>query len=333
MSQRHPELHVVVGAGPVGRATASELAGAGHEVLLVSRSGTGPEVAGVRRAAADAAVAARMAELATGATALYNCVNPTDYTVWPTFWPPVAEAFLVAAERTGAVLVTASCLYGYGPVEVAMTEDLPDAATTKKARLRADMWAEAKARHETGRIRTVEVRGSDYMGPGVSVEAGHVARVAPAALQGRTVRVLGRPDVPHSFTDVRDMARALVAVAAAPQTWGRVWHAPTNAPVTQAQAIADVCRVAGREPVKVKAFPRGTLTVAGLVVPVMRELKETVYQFQRPYVLDSSAIERELGLTPTPWAEVCRATAANAEPGLDLPQAAAAVKPLRTRSA
>ena len=84
------------------------------------------------------------------------------------YWPPVAAAFLAAAERSGAVLVVASCLYGYGPVDVPMVESLPDAATTKKARIRADMWADALALHEAGRIRAVEVRGSDYMGPGVS---------------------------------------------------------------------------------------------------------------------------------------------------------------------
>jgi hypothetical protein len=47
-------------------------------------------------------------------------------------------------------------------------------------------------------------------------------------------------------------------------------------------------------------------------MPVMKELRETEYQFARPYVLDSSASEAELGLSPTPWDEVCRATAENA---------------------
>jgi nucleoside-diphosphate-sugar epimerase len=303
------QLHVVVGAGPVGRATALQLAAEGHEVLLVSRSGAGPEVPGVRREAADAADAERLTELATGAAALYNCVNPPSYTVWPTFWPPVAAAFLAAAERTGATLVIASCLYGYGPVDEPMVEGMPDAATTKKARIRAQMWADALAAHGAGRITAVEVRGSDYMGPWVSPSTGHIARVTAAALAGKTVRVMGRPDQPHSFTDVRDMGRALAAVAQAPRTWGRVWHAPTNAPRTQAEAIADVCRAADREPVTVKGFPRWVLGVGGAVVPVLRELRETVYQFTRPYVLDSSAITRELGLEPTPWAEVCRATA------------------------
>lgn len=324
------ELHVIVGAGPVGRATAHELAAAGHEVLLISRSGAGPALPGVRRAAADAADADRLVEMAAGAVAIYNCVNPSDYTAWSTFWPPVAEALLVAAERTGAVLATASCLYGYGPVDVAMVETMPDAATTKKARIRAGMWAEALARHQAGRIRAVEVRGSDYMGPGVGVGAGHIARVAPAALAGKAVRVMGRPDVLHSFTDVRDMGRALVAVVAAPQTWGRVWHAPTNEPVTQAQAVADVCRSVGREPVRVTGFPRAVLGIGGRLVPILREMRETEYQFQRPYVLDSSAIERSLGLRPTPWGEVCRASALNAEPSL---QAATVESPLRTRSA
>ncbi|MCW2741069.1 MAG: NAD-dependent epimerase/dehydratase [Blastococcus sp.] len=317
------DLHIVVGAGPVGRATAVQLASEGHDVVLASRSGTGPEIPGVRRVAADAADVDRLTELATGAVALYNCINPPSYDVWTTYWPPVAAAFLEAAERSGAVLVTASCLYGYGPVDEPMVEGMPDAATGTKARIRARMWADARAAHEAGRIRVVEVRGSDYMGPWIT--SAHVPQVTPRALAGKTVRMFGRVDLPHSFTDVRDMGRALAAVAQAPQAWGRVWHAPTNPAVTQTQAVADVCRAVGREPVKVKAWPWALLGLGGLVVPLLREMRETEYQFKRPYVLDSSAITRELGLEPTPWAEVCRATA--------LGQAAELTSPPRTSAA
>ena len=306
------ERHVVVGAGPVGLATAELLAAQGKDVLLVSRSGAGREIPGVRREAADVADADRLVDLAQGAVAIYNCVNPPSYTVWPTFWPPVAAAFLTAAEKTGATLVTAAALYPYGPVDGPMVEGLPDAATTKKSLIRAGMWAEAKRLHDEGRIKAVEVRGSDYMGPGVSTSTGHIARVAPAALEGKTVRVIGRADQPHSFTDIRDMARALVLVAGEPSSWGRVWHAPTNAPRSQAEVIADVCHAVGREPGKVKPMPGFVLGVLGAVVPVLKELRETEYQFTAPYVLDSSDIENTFGLTPTPWDEVCLATAENA---------------------
>ena len=308
------ERHVVVGAGPVGLATARLLAEQGRDVVLVSRSGAGPEVDGVRREAADVADARRLTGLAEGAQALYNCVNPPSYTVWPTFWPPVAAAFLEAAESTGAVLVTAAPLYSYGPVDGPMTESLPDAATTKKALIRAGMWAEARRRHDAGRIAAVEVRGADYMGPGVSTASGHIARVAPAALQGKSVYVFGSPDQPHSFTDVRDMARTLVAVASEQTAWGRVWHAPTNPAKTQTEVLQDVAASVGRTIGKVRSMPHLLLSVGGAVVPVLRELRETEYQFTRPYVLDSSDAEEKLGLEPTPWAEVCRATAENAVP-------------------
>jgi nucleoside-diphosphate-sugar epimerase len=311
------ELHVVVGAGPVGLTTAELLVEQGKDVVLVSRSGTGPEIArqefgAFRREAADAADAGRLVELAEGAVALYNCVNPPSYTVWPEFWPPVAAAFLEAAERTGAVLVTAAALYPYGPVDGPMVEDLPDAATTKKALIRGGMWADAKERHDVGRIKAVEVRGSDYVGPRVSTTTGHIARVAPAALQGKTVRVFGSPDQPHSFTDVRDMARALVRVAGEPSAWGRVWHAPTNPAKTQTEVLHDVAASVGRTIGKVKPMPHVLLSVGGAVVPLLRELRETEYQFAAPYVLDSSDIEEAFGLAPTPWDEVCRATAENA---------------------
>src|SRR4051794_14354861 len=306
------ERHVVVGAGPVGLTTAELLAEQGKEVLLVSRSGKGPEVRGVRREAADVADAARLAELTEDGAALYNCVNPPSYTVWPEFWPPVAESFLVAAESSGAVLVTAAALYPYGPVDGPMVEGMPDAATTKKALIRAGMWAAAKRRHDEGRIRAVEVRGSDYMGPRVPSANGHIARVAPDALRGKTVRVFGSPEQPHSFTDVRDMARALVTVAGESSSWGRVWHAPTNPAKTQREVLEDVAASVGRSIGTVKSMPHLLLSVGGAVVPVLRELRETEYQFTAPYVLDSSAIEAAFGLAPTPWDEVCRATAENA---------------------
>jgi nucleoside-diphosphate-sugar epimerase len=310
------ERHVVVGAGPVGLGTAELLAGQGEEVVLVSRSGTGPALAGVRREAADVADAGRLVELAEGAVALYNCVNPPSYTVWPQFWPPVAAAFLEAAERSGATLVTAAALYPYGPVEGGrMVEGMPDAATTKKARIRGGMWADAKRLHEAGRIRAVEVRGSDYVGPRVSTATGHIARVAPAALRGKTVHVFGSPDQPHSFTDVRDMARALVRVAGEPSAWGRVWHAPTNPAKTQTEVLQDVAASVGRTIGKVRSMPHALLSVGGMVVPVLRELRETEYQFTAPYLLDSSDIQEQLGLAPTPWEDVCRATAENALAG------------------
>src|SRR4051794_17855953 len=162
LSNSEVEMHVIVGAGPVGSATATLLADRGEHVRVVTRSGRGPAHPQIELVAADAGDAARLTELTEGAAAVYNCANP-QYHRWPTDWPPIAAALLTAAERTGAVLASASNLYGYGPVDGPIGPETPLAATHPKLKLRADMWREQLARHRTGRIRTTEVRGSDYI--------------------------------------------------------------------------------------------------------------------------------------------------------------------------
>lgn len=302
------DRHVIIGAGRVGRSLAAVLAGQGSEVVLGSRSGTGPEVAGVQRAAVDAASADDLARLAEGATVLYNCLNPTAYHKWSEEWPPMATGLLAAAERSGAVLAVDGNLYPYGETsDGRMVEGQADRPAGTKASIRATMTADALAAHRDGRIRYVEVRASDYMGAGPGDYA-HIPRVTARALQGKKVAIVGSADQPHTWTHIPDLARTLAVAGRAEYAWGKVWHAPSNEPRTQREAIADVCRSVGREPVKVGTL-NAVLAVARPFWPVARELRETAYQFTKPYLMESSVTQQQLGVEPTPWVEVCRATA------------------------
>lgn len=293
--------HIVIGAGPIGTATSLLLAERGEEVVMVTRSGSGPTNAAIARTAADASSSTRMAEIAAGAVAVYNCANPA-YHRWLTDWPPIAQALLTAAERANAVLVTVSNLYGYGPVSGAMTENLPPAAQGPKGRTRAQMWRDALAAHDAGRVRATEVRGSDYVGPGAQSHLGE--RVVPRLLAGRGVMVMKSADTSHTWTATEDVARLLLTVALDERAWGRPWHVPSNPPRTQREAVGDLCRVAGLPPVKVKEYPSLLIRGMGLFNPTMRELPEVAYQFEEPFVLDSTAAQQTFGLTPTPWDDV-----------------------------
>ena len=290
--------HVVFGAGPIGAATALELAREGHEVTVVSRSGRGPTHSNITLVSADASDAPTVGALAEGATAIYNCLNPV-YTQWETDWPPMANALLAAATSSGAVYAICSNLYGYGPVDGPIRPDLPLAASGKKGRIRAQMWEDALAAHERGDVRVTEVRSSDYVGAHAQSHLGD--RIVPKLLDGKGVRVVGNPDVPHTWTYTEDAARTLVAAAASPQAWGRPWHTPSNTPRTQREAIGDLAAAAGVDTVPVKGMSRGMLAGVGLFVPMVRELKETYYQFDAPYILDDSVTRSELGLEPTDW--------------------------------
>jgi nucleoside-diphosphate-sugar epimerase len=296
-------LHVVVGAGPVGAATARHLAAAGHTVRVVTRRGTGPDHPSIERVAADATDADRLAGLARGAEALYNCANP-PYHRWAQLWPPLSGAILTAAQRSGAVLVAMSNLYGYGPVDGPMTEDLPLAPVGVKGQVRVRMWREMLAAHEAGRVRVAEARASDYIGDGG--DSIFTSMVAPRVRAGRPALAPVNFDVPHTSTYPGDAGRLLAVLGTEERAWGRPWHVPSPAPTTLRQMAHRLAELAGAPAARVRRMPAAMLWFGGLFSPAAREFREVRYQFERPFVLDSSAAEQTFGLTPTPLDDALR---------------------------
>jgi len=302
--------HVVVGKGAIGTTLAEQLAAAGHDVLLVSR--TAPASAlptGVQHQLADVSAPGTLTTLARGADALYNCVNP-PYHRWATDWPPLHRAFLEAAEDSGAVLVITSNLYGHGPGSGVMTEATPLRSTETKGAVRAEMWRSALELHEAGRLRAVEVRASDYFGPRAGGAAHYGARLLGPLLAGRTLRPVGNPEVPHSVAYVPDIARTLATVALDRETWGKVWLAPHQPAETYRDVASRFARAAGVPIAGISPVPAAALRLGALLSPMLREVRAVSYQFTEPFEVDSSRSERTLGLAPTGWDEAVAATLA-----------------------
>jgi nucleoside-diphosphate-sugar epimerase len=302
--------HVIVGSGAVGTAAALALVEAGHEVTVVTRSGSGPDHPGITRVATDASDPFALVAAVGDADALYNCANP-PYHRWPELWPPMAASMLEVASRSDAVLVIMGNLYGYGPVDHPMTEDGPLASTGTKGQVRTAMWEDALVAHRSGRVRVTEARASDFFGPG-GVDTSFFGRNVDRLLAGKKVRVLGDPDMPHSATYIPDVGRTLAVLGTDERAWGRAWHVPTGPALTQRMLATRFCEVAGAPVASVAAFPAGALAMAGVFSPQIRELKETRYQFDRPFVLDSSACTVTFGIEPTPLDEALAAVAEHA---------------------
>ena len=293
------ETHLVVGAGEVGSALASQLADAGKQVILVTRSGRGPEHPLIKRIAADASSLEELLSAAPKAVAIYNCVNPPHYNKWATEWPPLAKAFTDYALATDAVLVTCSNLYGYGPTTKTLTEDLPLNGTWINSKVRAQMWLEAKKLNDEGLIRATEVRGSDYVSPGMQSRFGD--RVVPILKAGKAVQLLGATDHLHTFTSPVDVATLMRTIALDKRAWGKAWHVPSNEPKTQRQVVQDIAKELGIKDVKVGSVPNPILSMMGLFNPVIKELNNGSYMFNAPFIMDDSAARKTFGLKPTPW--------------------------------
>jgi len=302
-------LQVVFGTGQVGTALAAHLAGLGLPVRAVSRSRPAALPGGGDWRAADASDPEAAADAAKGASVIYQCLN-APYTQWPERFPPLQRGVLAAAERTGALLVSLENLYGYGPTGGRpMTEDLPLAATTVKGRTRAAMTAELLAAADAGRVRLAIGRASDFFGPGVSQGSTLGERVFGNALAGRRADFIGNPDLPHTYSYVPDIAAGLATLGTDARAAGQVWHLP-GPPTVTTRALLDLVADEVGHPVGIRSVPKLAVRALGLVNPMLRKLAEMAYEFDEPFVLDTSKYQTAFGAAGTPLADAIAATLA-----------------------
>jgi nucleoside-diphosphate-sugar epimerase len=300
------ELHVVWGTGPAGQAIAKALLRRGHRVRMINRSGRS-SLPGVEVVAGDAYDPTQVAALSAGATVVYQAAQPA-YHKWASDFPPLQHSMITGAARSGARLAVVENLYMYGAVDGPIHEGLPYAAHTRKGQVRARMAEALQAAHRNGTLPTVSVRGSDFYGPGV-VQSALGERVFAAAIAGKPAEAISRLDVPHSYTYIDDVGEALVRVAASEQAYGRAWHVPNAAPLTQRELLALLFAELGTAP-QSRVVSGMALRVVGLFVPGAREMIELLYEFQQPFIVDSSAYVAAFGDHATPIRQGLRQTIA-----------------------
>lgn len=304
------ELHVIFGTGAIGRATAEELVKRGRTVRMVNRSGKMAEApAGVEVVASDLYDPAKVREVTQGAQVVYQASQP-NYNEWPQKFPPLQQAIIDGLTGSGAKLVIVENLYLYGATNgVPMTEVMPYNAHTRKGRVRAALSEAAFRAHREGKLRVTAGRGSDFFGPwGLPSSMG--GRILYPLLQGKPVQMVGRLDLPHTHTYVPDFGKALVILGERDEADGQAWHVPNDMPrITQGEMVRMFAEEAGVEP-KMSGMGRLMMWIGGFFIPEAKESLEMMYEFEQPFVVDSSKFELTFGIKATPMKEAIKETVA-----------------------
>ena len=300
--------HVVFGTGAIGLALIDQLAAAGEEVVAVNRSGRAQVPSRVKVVAGDASNPAFAADVTSGAAVVYQCLNP-PYTQWPELFPPMQAAVLAAATAAGAKLVSFENVYMYGPTGGApLTEDLPYAATTRKGSVRGRMADDLLAAHAAGTVRVAIGRASDYFGPRGTMSA-MGDRVFYPLLAGKKAQVMGNPDLPHTYSYVPDMAAGLATLGARDEADGRAWHLPNPETLTTREFVAKIGAAFGSAG-GLSAMPKAMLNIVAVFNRNVRELKEMLYEFEEPFIVDSSDFEATFDQHATDLDDAIAATVA-----------------------
>jgi nucleoside-diphosphate-sugar epimerase len=273
----------------------------GKTVKMVNRSGKRPaEVpAGVEIIAGDACNTDFTRNVTQGAAVVYQCAQP-EYHEWVTKFPPLQSAILEGAAANGARLIVGENTYMYGDTAgKPLHEGLPFAAKTRKGKVRGEMAEALLEAHRVGKVRVAMARGSDFFGPGVLGSSLGERTLIPL-LQGKAAEAMGSLDLPHTYTYISDFGEALAILGERDDALGQAWHVPNAETLTQRHLLTLFFQEAGLPP-KITAMGKAMLMLGGLFVPAAREMIEMAYEFEKPFVVDSSKFVKSFGNVSTPY--------------------------------
>jgi nucleoside-diphosphate-sugar epimerase len=300
--------HVVLGTGAIGRAVMEELVRRGEFVRMVNRSGRIDDLpAGVEVIASDLYDPANVGEVTRGATVVYQSAQP-NYNQWSEKFPLLQKSIIDGLSGSDVKLVIVENLYMYGDTDgKSMTEATPYHAHTRKGRTRAEISKAAFQAHREGRVKVTSARGGNFFGPwGTDSTMG--ARAFYPLLRGKPAQLIGRTDLPHTHTYVKDFGRALIILGEREEADGQAWHVPNDQPtLTQGELVRLFAEEAGVD-ARISSIGKLMMAVGGLFIPEAKETVEMMYEFDKPFIVDSSKFEKTFGMKATPMREAIRET-------------------------
>jgi nucleoside-diphosphate-sugar epimerase len=303
------QITVLGAAGGAGQAIVHELADRGHQVVAASRSAAGRSwPTSVTGLATDLDDRDQTLAACRGADVVVMAAQ-VPYPRWSTELPGLVDRAADAATAVGARFVMVDNLYAYGSPGSPMSEASPEAATTRKGRLRAAIGQRLLARHEAGTLRVAIGRFADYYGPFDGNSLVNQLMLQPG-VAGRRVRTFIADDQPHTFHYLPDVARGFATLVEQPEADGRIWILPAAPATTQATLVSHLGAALGT-PVRASRITPAMLWALGLFNAQLREAREVVPQFDRSYEIDARAFEATFGpIEVTPHAEAIAATVA-----------------------
>lgn len=298
-------MQTILGAGgPIGVELAKALLSFTSKIRLVSRN-PGKVNPTDELMSANLLNAEEVNNAVKGSTIVYATIGfPYDTKIWSENWPIFITYVINACKAHGSKLVFFDNIYMYDPNCLdGMTENTPINPSSKKGKVRARIVQMIMDEVNTGSLKALIARSADFYGPNIKNTSMLVETVFKPLSQGKKANWMGVVKYKHSFTYTPDAGKATAILGNTEDAYNQVWHLPTASnPPTGKEWVNAIAQGMGVKP-RIQAAPKFVVRIIGVFVPIMGELVEMMYQYDRAYVFNSDKFEKRFNFKPTPYAE------------------------------
>jgi len=301
-------MQTILGAGgAIGHHLAKELKNYTENIRLVSRN---PEKVNPsdQLLAADLMDTAQVNKAVSGSSIVYVTVGfPYSYKVWKECWPVFTRNVLDACTEHKCRLVFFDNIYMYDPAYLnGMSEETPIKPPSKKGRVRAGIAQMIMDHVNEGKLEALIARSADFYGPGIKNTSMLTETAFEPLSKGKKANWMSSLNYKHSFTYTPDAGKATALLGKTDSAYGQVWHLPTaENPMTGKEWIDAIAGEMGVQ-AKTQVATKLVVRMLGLFMPIMREMVEMMYQYDRDYVFKSDKFNQHFSMRPTPYPEGIR---------------------------
>jgi nucleoside-diphosphate-sugar epimerase len=301
-------MQTILGAGgAIGTELAKALPAYTDKIRLVSRH---PEKInpGDELHAADLLQPGEVEKAVKGSEIVYVTVGfPYSLKFWREHWPSFMERVTRACADEGSRLVFFDNIYMYDPGHLdGMTEETPVRPSSEKGKIRARVADAIMQQVAKGELKALIARSADFYGPGIKNTSVLTEMVFNPLSEGKTATWMGSMNFKHSYTYTPDAAKATAMLGNTENAFNRVWHLPTAPdPMTGKEWVNAFANELGVK-AKSRTASKSMLRLLGIFVPIMKEMVEMLYQYDRDYVFLSDKFEKEFDFAPTPYTKGIR---------------------------
>lgn len=302
-------MQTILGAnGTIGSVLTKELVSYTNKIRLVSRN---PRKVNESDDLfpADLSNPAFVDQAVEGSEVVYLVVG-FDYNlkVWEEKWPTLMRATINACIKHNARLVFFDNVYSYDINAIPhMTEESEYNPPSRKGAVRKQISQMLMDEVKAGKLMALIARSADFYGPGNDKSFAN-EMVYKNFLKGRRANWFIDADKKHSFTYTPDAAKATALLGNTDDAYNTIWHLPTDKNTITGREFIELFSKEMKVSNKLVVMPMWMVKLAGIFVPVLKEMREMMYQYDRDYFFDSSKFDKRFNFKTTTYQEGVRIT-------------------------
>ena len=301
-------MQTILGSGgAIGIELAKALKKYTNEIRLVSRN---PQKVNETDELfhADLLNSEQVGEAVKGSSIVYVTVGfPYAYKIWKQSWPVFTKNVIDACIENKCKLVFFDNIYMYDLDHLnGMDEETPINPPSKKGKIRAEIADMIMDKVKEGKLKALIARSADFYGPGIKNTSVLTETVFSPLSKGKKANWMASLNFKHSYTYTPDAGKATALLGNSETAYNQVWHLPTaEKPFTGREWIDTIANEMGVLP-KYQVATKFIVNLLGLFNPLMREMPEMMYQYDRDYVFNSDKFTNQFTFEVTPYIEGIR---------------------------